>query len=501
MLGMHMGRVPNPCGEDAEHGIAAFRHDTYFWLQQINRASAVANSESGLLEKPLAADICRALLALDAEAAQPGAARPDLYITFEPQLLERCGMRASVLHVGRSSQDILATANASLNIERLMQVSAALNDVVNALLALAEREIDAVVPAYTNGVQAQPTLYAHYLLAQASIFSRDIERIGECIRRYDLCPMGSCVCNGTGWPLNSSRMSELLGFATPAANAFDAGQCIGNDLPLEFSQIVSSAMIHVNAFLADFMVQYAVPHPWIRLASTNGVYRSSAMPQKRNPGLVNDCRRDAGVVASEALSLPIRLQNLQLGMADARDANLLEAFGDDACVVLRTFAGIVRSLEVDHERALAELNSDWTCTQEIADRLVRLGGIDFRSGHRFASTMVTWARQKGATPLNVTYADAQSLWKSFIEDKEALPKVFPLSEDAFMSALNPMGILEERATIGSANPKLVAASLEAAKRSAAEREAALDAKIAARREALERLDAEVRRLIEANPAA
>lgn len=495
MLGMHMGRVPNPCGDKTAGGIGAFRHDTYFWLQQINRASAVANSESGLLEKPLAAEICRALLALDAEAAEPGAERPELYITFEPKLLERCGMRASVLHVGRSSQDILAAANASLNIERLMQVSAAANDVVDALLTLAQREKDAVVPAYTNGVQAQPTLYAHYLLAQAAIFSRDIDRIGECIDRCDLCPMGSCVCNGTGWPLDSRRMAELLGFSAPAANAFDAGQGIGNDLPLELSQIVMSSMIHVNAFLADFMVQYASPTPWIRITSTNGVYRSSAMPQKRNPGLVNDCRRDAGVVMSQAMSLPMRLQNLPLGMADARDAGLMEALADDASVVLRTFADIVRTLEVDRKRALAELNADWTCTQEIADRLVRLGGVDFRSGHRFASAMVTWARRTDATPLTVTYADAENLWKTFIEDKADLPQAFPLSEEAFLNALKPLGILEARATIGSANPKFVAASLKAAKLAAAEREADLEARIAKRRDALERLDAQVRRLI------
>ena len=58
-------------------------------------------------------------------------------------------------------------------------------------------------------------------------------------------------------------------------------------------------MLHVNAFLADFMIQYADPHPWIRWESSNGVYCSSAMPQKRNPGLINDCRRDAGLVIGE----------------------------------------------------------------------------------------------------------------------------------------------------------------------------------------------------------
>ena len=65
----------------------------------------------------------------------------------------------------------------------------------------------------------------------------------------------------------------------------------------------------------------------------------------------------------------------------------------DAAVVVKTFAGIVKSLRVDRERALAELNAEWTCTQEIADTLMREAGIDFRTGHGFASRFVTYARE------------------------------------------------------------------------------------------------------------
>ena len=60
------------------------------------------------------------------------------------------------------------------------------------------------------------------------------------------------------------------------------------------------------------------------MGSSNGVYCSSAMPQKRNPGLINDCRRDAGLVIGEAQGVMLRIQNLQLGMADVRDAQVLE---------------------------------------------------------------------------------------------------------------------------------------------------------------------------------
>lgn len=458
-----MGRVPAPsAAEDAvvESG-ERVNFDTEDWLQLINRASIVANVEAGLLDRENAGKLAAALDDMRREGEKPGAKRAELYITFEPELLRRAGMAASVLHVGRSSQDILATANAGLNLERLTKILAALSEVRYALLELAEREKDTVVPAYTNGVQAQPTLYSHYLLAQISVFGRDVERAFECIRRFDFCPMGSGVLNGTGWPLKVERMAELLGFSRTFTNAFDAGQCAGNDLPLEMSQIATAAMLHVNAFLADFMVQYATPHPWIRMESTNGEYRSSAMPQKRNPGLVNDLRRDASLVIGEAQGVMLRMQNLALGMADVRDARVMASLADDACIVLRTFAGFVRTLRVDRDRALAELNADWTCTQEIADRLVRSGHVDFRSGHGFASRLVTWAREKGVTPPTLEYGDVLALWKTFRADVKAasLPEDFPLGEAELREATSPEGIVKSRATTGSANPDKVAADL------------------------------------------
>lgn len=463
MLGMHMGRVPAPSAAEDAVGSGGERvnFDTEDWLQLINRASVVANVEAGLLDRENARKLADALNDMRSEREKPGAGRAELYIAFEPELLRRAGMAASILHVGRSSQDILATANAGLNLERLTKLLAALSEVRWALWELAEREMGAVVPAYTNGVQAQPTLYSHYLLAQIAVFGRDVERAFECIERFDFCPMGSAVLNGTGWPLDTERMAELLGFSRACPNAFDAGQCAGNDLPLEISQIVTAAMLHVNTFLADFMVQYATPHPWIRMESTNGEYRSSSMPQKRNPGLVNDLRRDAGLVIGEAQGVMMRMQNLCLGMADVRDARMMKELADDACIVLRTFAGFVRTLRVDRDRALAELNADWTCTQEIADRLVRSGHVDFRSGHGFASRLVTWAREKGVTPPTLEYGDVLALWKTFRADVKAasLPEDFPLGEAELREATSPEGIVKSRATTGSANPDKVAADL------------------------------------------
>lgn len=482
MLGFHVGKVQAP-----DQSIV---HDTEYWLQQINRASVVANVESGLLDRELARKIRSALDELRREAAEPGAQHCDLYIQFEPKLLKLCGMEASRLHAGRSSQDILATSNAALNQERLMMLAGETARLCDALLETAKRESDALVPAYTNGVQAQPTLYSHYLLAQVYVFSRDIERMVECVRRHDVCPMGSCVCNGTGWPLNSARMAELLGFERTADNAFDAGQCRGNDLPLEASQIAASVMLHIDAFLADFMTQYSQTKPWIHSVDPNGVYHSSAMPQKRNPGLINDCRRDAGLVIGEAQGVLMRMQNLTLGMADVRDSWSMESLMTDAAVVVKTFAGIVKSLRVDRERALAELNAEWTCTQEIADTLMREAGIDFRTGHGFASRFVTYAREKGLTPANVKYEDFCGVWSEFAAGKD-LPQSFPLSTGQLKQAVKPRHILENRKTPGSASPLMLEDQMKFASQMVRAMKSRVDFFIQSRKEAEKTLESEL----------
>lgn len=256
-------------------------------------------------------------------------------------------------------------------------------------------------------------------------------------------------------------MAGLLGFSKPVDQAFDAGQIRGNDLPLEMSQIVTSVMLHINAFLADFMVQYAQVKPWVVSMDRNGVYHSSSMPQKRNPGLINDCRRDAGLVIGEAQGVMMRMQNLTLGMADVRDEFAMGALAEDAATVIETFAGIVRSLHVDRERARDELMNEWTCTQEIADVLMRTANIDFRTGHGFASRFVTVARTNGWTPKTVKPSDLHEVWKSFAEEHGLSPE-FPLGDDLLKTVIEPEHILAGRRTPGSASPLMLEAQTEQA---------------------------------------
>lgn len=124
---------------------------------------------------------------------------------------------------------------------------------------------------------------------------------------------------------------------------------------------------------------------------------------------------------------------------------------------------MVENLKVDRERVLAELNADWTCTQEIADGLVRNANVDFRTGHGFASALVTWACTNGKTPASVQYEEVCACWREWAKEKN-LALDFPLNEEKLRASLDPALILAHRRTVGSASPAMIAEQLEAANR-------------------------------------
>ena len=256
-------------------------------------------------------------------------------------------------------------------------------------------------------------------------------------------------------------MAVRLGFPAPRRNAFDATCMSPADMPFELASINASAALHVGSFISDVMVQYAQPRPWILLQEGGeNTYVSSAMPQKRNPGLMNNCRADASDVVGEMAATAARIHNLVPGMVDGKNVAKNGRMMDAAVGMFSRFLKVLCALRINPDRALEELNSDWTASQEIADRLMKDHGLPFRIGHHMASRMVSWARANNVLPLDFPYAQMQAIYREEIEEEfpEADP-VLPMSETEFKDALDPRKIIENRRTAGSAAPAEVDAMI------------------------------------------
>ncbi len=445
------------------------RRDPFFWLGEINKASAVINTDEGLLDRAMVPRIAAGLRMVLQAGDRPGGNRPALVITFEPLLVAAAGVEATLLHAGRSSQDMLTTVRAAIIRDELLRLAEQLRVTTETMVRLAETHAGTIVPNYTNGVAAQPNSYGHYLLGHVAGLERDAERLRQIFARLDRSPMGTTVLNGTSWPLNRDRMAAYLGFPTTVDNAYDAAQIAATELPVELGALATAIALHAGAFIQDIMVQYAQPRPWILLREGGGnTYASSAMPQKRNPGLLNDVRGEASRVLTLGIGRAIQAHNIPPGMNDAKN------IGDNVAVVsgaTRLLAGwerILTALAISPERALEELNLDWTASQEIADVLMRQYRLPFRVGHHFASEVVSHARAHDIRPSDFPYAEARRIYAETLTEMQVPGGDLPMSEAEFRATLDPVAIIRNRATAGGPQPAEMTRMLAAAKQTLVE---------------------------------
>jgi argininosuccinate lyase len=448
------------------HATAGFaqqadKRDAFYWLGEINKASVVINTDEGLLDKSLSPRVASGIAAVLEQGSQPGGKRPATVITFEPLLIRAAGPEVTLLHAGRSSQDMLSTVRAVELREEVLNLADQLNTTSATLVRLASQHANTIVPNYTNGVAAQPNSYGHYLLGHAAGLERDAQRLREAYARIDRSPMGTTVLNGTSWPLNRDRMANYLGFSAIVDNAYDAAQVSPVDAPVEVGAIVASIALHTGSFIEDVMTQYAQPRPWILLQEGGGnTYVSSAMPQKRNPGLLNSTRQIASTAITLSMGPTIRAHNIPPGMSDAKDGGLNAEMVRTAVKALQGWDKIMNALVISPERALEELDSDWTASQELADVLMRKYKLPFRVGHHFASELVDYAKANNIKPSAFPYAEARRIYAAAVEGYAT--GALPMSEDEFRATLDPVAIVKHRATVGGPQPAEMDRMLKAA---------------------------------------
>ena len=429
--------------------------DQFFWLGEMNKASAVINASEGLLDAAVVPKVAQGIKTVIDAGNVPGGARPEKVIQFEPLLIDAAGMDVTMLHIGRSSQDMHATYRSAILRDNLLVLAEELAETMETLSTLAEANKDTIVPNYTNGVAAQPNSYAHYLLGFLSAFDRDAQRIRELYERVNYCAMGTTVLNGTSWPLNRDRMAAYLGFTAPVENAYDAGQMKSSDEPVELAAVLTSIALHVGTFIQDVSVQYAQPRPWILLQEGgDNTYVSSAMPQKRNPGLMINTRIMASRVIGDAQTTVLYAHNITPGMTDAKSPKTNTAMAQDAVNLLTNFRRVIRALRINPERALEELNNDWTASQEVADVMMREYKLPFRVGHHVASSLVTYGRAHNTKPSEFPYQEMQRLYAEVVQKEyPSANPVCPMSEDEFRRTLDPKAIILHRRTTGGPQPE------------------------------------------------
>nr|MBF0685257.1 argininosuccinate lyase [Pseudomonas sp.] len=239
-------------------------------------------------------------------------------------------------------------------------------------------------------------------------------------------------------------------------------QVITYDVPIEAAGLMSSGAIRIGAMIGDIHTQYHQTRPWLLLAES-ATYGSSAMPQKRNPGLVMRVREAASDVVGLAHTVTLRAHNVTTGMTDYKSAADALGLGEAASQMFVRMDRVLEALVVDKERALAELEAEWTTSMELADTLQRLHKVPFRIGHSFASLIVSYAREHDIAPRDFPYVEAQRLYEEAAKKYDWADSTLPLDELNFRATLSPTDMVRTRVGTGGPQPEEVNRMLQAAK--------------------------------------
>ena len=410
------------------------------FLDQINKASIVMLNEAGIVPHPLAGRIAKAIAQVIAQERDSPPQRSADYLDYEHRLLAVAGPDASRLHTGRSRQDI-ASAIARMNLrDGLLKECEALVISRDKLLGLAEQHQETIIPAYTHGVQAQPTTFAHYLLALGSALGRQTERMQQAYRRINQNPLGAAALATSSFPLDRKRLAVLLGFEGLVENAYDANHFAPVDSSLDVASALSIAAIQLGQFAQDIHAQYSEPVPWFVLATGELTGVSSIMPQKRNPAALEQLRAQASIMVGEMQTVSLMAHNTRTGMFDYRNYDPVPSARP--LQVFKLFQQILDGIVVNKERALAEVKADYSTTIEIADALLQRADVPFRIGHHFASSLTDYGRAQGLTLHEIPYAEAARIYAA--DTKQALP----LSETDFRKIISPEYMVFARSGIG-----------------------------------------------------
>jgi argininosuccinate lyase len=233
----------------------------------------------------------------------------DVHHFVEKQLVALIGDAAYKLHSGRSRNEQIATDLRLYVRAACDEISNALSSLVSMFLDRAEQAGDAPVPAYTHMQRAEPVLVGHWLLAYAEMLLRDRDRLTDCRKRTNLCPLGSAAVAGSTLRLDRELMASELGFDRSTANSIDATS--DRDFVLEFVNALSLLALHLSRLAEEMLLFSSQEYGFVHLPEAYST-GSSAMPQKMNGDLLELTRAKAARVIGDATALMITTKGLPL---------------------------------------------------------------------------------------------------------------------------------------------------------------------------------------------
>jgi argininosuccinate lyase len=448
------GRFSDGPGSDVAQFSQSVSFDWRLWEQDIlgSLAHGAMLQKIGVLTKSELLEIEHALNEIAQEICEDRfpwrQELEDVHMNIESELTRRAPPGAK-LHTGRSRNDQVSLDMRMWLRDEIVELNRDMRLLQRALLALALRNQDVVLPGYTHLQRAQPVVFAHHLLAYLEMLDRDDGRLADCFQRANVCPLGSGAIAGSTLPLDREMVAKILGFvdengiARLTQNSMDAVS--DRDFAVEFCAAAALLAAHISRLAEDWILWAGAEFHFITIADayTTG---SSLMPQKKNPDVAELARGKTGRVYGNLMALLTLLKGLPMTYNRdlQEDKERLFDTADTVRATTRLMAAMIENTTVNTETCRAAAGDPGLLATDLADWLVRKG-MPFRQAHHAVGAAVGVAEKLGKPLSGLTVKELRKIDPVF--DAEAL-SVFDLNK-----------ALERRNIVGAPAPQQVARQL------------------------------------------
>lgn len=410
----------------------------------------------------------------------------DIHISLESRLIDMVGEdTGGRMHSGRSRNDEVATCIRLTLRNDLLLLMEDLIALRNTLYDISSENLDTLMPGFTHLQHAQPTTLAHHLTAHANAIGRDLERTRDCYKRVNLSPLGAAAFASTGFDLDRQRTCKLLGFDGLIENSMDAVS--SRDFLIESASVFANLMINLSKMAEEIVIWSTSEFAFIemddRYAST-----SSIMPQKKNPDTAELLRGKSGAAIGSLMSLLAICKALPLSYnRDLQEAtpNIMRSL-ETTRTSVRIMNGMMATMSINKENMAGLATAGFTTATELADTMVRVCDIPFRTAHQIVGVL---ARGNGEPTLGEIDAVAHNVIGESLSSRG-------LTEEMVEEALDPILNVSKRSVIGGPSPDSMERLIESSKERIANDTEMLDSLISNRDSAIEGLFCEVEKCID-----
>ena len=372
-------------------------------------------------------------------------AAEDIHMFVESVLTQRIGDLGKKLHTARSRNDQVALDIRLYLRDEVKEITALIDQLLEATLTQAKKYADAIMPGYTHLQRAQPITFGHHLLAYCMMLMRDASRLSDAVKRMNYSPLGCCALAGTTYPTDRMAVAEALAFDGISLNSLDGVS--DRDFCVELMSAFSILMMHLSRFSEEVILWASWEFKFVELddSYTTG---SSIMPQKKNPDMAELVRGKTGRVYGDLMALLTTLKGLPLAYNKDMQEDK-EAIFDSIDTVkkcLSVFAPMIATMKALPDNMYRAAQKGFINATDLADYLVKKG-LPFRTAYKLVGQSVALAIEQGKV------LDELPL--------DTLRQFSPLFDEDVYQEISLETCVKKRNSAGGAGPESVAMQIAA----------------------------------------